>query len=219
MISRTLLTGLLAGLLAGVVLTVLYVAKAQPLILHAELYEHAAGPAVSAPPPVARTLQTLMFNVLTGAAFGLILAALLTLRGRPVGVRQGAIWGAAGFVAFALAPAFGLPPELPGAAAAELEARQVWWLLAAGATAGGIGLLVFAGGWAGRLGGAVLILLPHVIGAPHPEALGGGVPAALAAQFVAVSLGMNAMFWVVLGGSAGYLHDRLALSARDRGGP
>lgn len=215
MISRTLLTGLLAGLLAGGVLTVLYVAKTQPLILQAELYEHGRALAGAAERPVARTLQTLMFNVLSGAAFGLILAALLTLRGRSVGLRQGAIWGAAGFIAFALAPAFGLPPELPGMAASELEARQLWWLLTAGATAGGIGLLAFAASWPVRLGGAALILLPHIVGAPHPGTLDSEVPAALAAQFVAASLGVNAVFWAVLGGSAGYLHDRFVVTARD----
>lgn len=218
MISRTLLTGLLAGLLAGIVLTGLYLVKAQPLILHAELYELGAAVADPVGMPLIRTIETLMFNILTGAAFGLILAALLTLRGRRVGLRQGVIWGVAGFAAFALAPAFGLPPELPGSVAAGLEARQVWWLLTAGVTAGGIGLLVFAGRWPARLGGVVLILLPHLFGAPHPDAFDGAVPAELAAQFVAVSLGANALFWIVLGGGAGYLHDRLAVIPKDVGG-
>ena len=208
MISRTLLTGLLAGLTAGLVLTVLYVAKTQPLILQAEIYEHGAVLAGESDVPVARTFKTLMFNILTGAAFGLILSAVLTLRGRPVGLRQGAIWGAAGFVAFALAPAFGLPPELPGAMAVELEARQLWWVLAAAATAGGMGFLIFAGTWPARLGGGALIVLPHIVGAPHPDSLGGAVPPELAAQFVAASLGANALFWAVLGASSGYLHDR-----------
>jgi cobalt transporter subunit CbtA len=214
MISRTLLTGLLAGLTAGVVLTVLYLAKTQPLILQAELYEHGAALTGQHEVPLARTVKTLMFNILTGAAFGLILSAVLTLRGRPVGLRQGVIWGAAGFVVFALAPAFGLPPELPGAVAAPLEARQLWWLLTAAATAGGMGLLAFSGNWPARLAGAALILLPHIVGAPHPDSLGGGVPPELAAQFVAVSLGANALFWAVLGGSSGYLHDRFALDRR-----
>jgi len=218
MIYRTLLTGLLAGLTAGVVLTILYLAKTQPLILEAELYEHGAAVAGEQGIPLARTVRTLMFNVLTGAAFGLILSAVLTLRGRPVGPRQGVIWGGAGFVVFALAPAFGLPPELPGSIAAQLEARQLWWLLTAAATAGGIGLLSFAGNWPARLAGAALILLPHIVGAPHPDSPGGGVPPDLAAQFVAVSLGANALFWVVLGASSGYFHDRFGLSRRSAAG-
>jgi cobalt transporter subunit CbtA len=217
-ISRTLLTGLLAGLTAGVVLTVLYLAKTQPLILQAELYEHGAALTGQQEIPVARTLKTLMFNILTGAAFGLILSAILTLRGQPVGLRQGVIWGAAGFVVFALAPAFGLPPELPGSIAAHLEARQLWWLLTAGVTAVGMGLLAFSGNWPARLAGAALILLPHIVGAPHPDSLGGSAPPELAAQFVAVSLGANALFWAVLGGSSGYLHDRFAVDRRSAAG-
>jgi cobalt transporter subunit CbtA len=216
MISRTLLTGLLAGLMAGMALTVLYLAKTQPLILQAELFEH--GTAVASQPEgsFTRTLHTLMFNLLTGAAFGLILSALLTLRGRPVGLRRGLVWGAAGFVAFALAPAFGLPPELPGSIVAQLEARQLWWLLTVAATASGIGLFAFAESWPMRLGGLALIPLPHLFGAPYPLSLGGALPPELATQFVAVSLGSNAVFWIVLGASSGYLHDRLA---RDRRSP
>ncbi|MDH3231458.1 MAG: CbtA family protein [Alphaproteobacteria bacterium] len=218
MISRTLLTGLLAGLMAGVVLTIMYLVKTQPLILQAELYEHGAALAGQQAAPLSRILETLMFNVLTGAAFGLILSAVLTLRGRPVGLRQGVIWGAAGFVVFALAPGFGLPPELPGSVAAQLEARQLWWLLTAAATAVGMGLLAFAGTWPARLAGAALIVLPHIVGAPHPHSPGGAVPPGLAAQFVAVSLGANALFWVVLGASSGYLHDRFALHRHSAAG-
>ena len=214
MISRTLLTGLLAGLLAGVVLTALYLAKIQPLILQAELFEHGAAAGGLQESSLSRTLHSLMFNLLTGAAFGLILSAILTLRGQPVGLRQGLVWGAAGFVVFGLAPAFGLPPELPGSVAAHLEARQLWWLLTAAATAGGIGLLAFDKSWPMRLGGLALIPLPHLFGAPYSASPGGTVPPDLAAHFVTVSLGANAVFWVVLGAGAGYLHDRFGLGRR-----
>lgn len=214
MISRTLLTGLLAGLVAGAVLTVLYLAKTQPLILQAELFEHGSAGIEPQALPLGRTIQTLMFNILSGAAFGLILAALLAVRGRAVGLRHGVLWGAAGFVAFSLAPAVGLPPELPGSLAADLVSRQLWWVLTAAATAGGLGLLAFAGSWSARFAGAILVVLPHIVGAPQPDTLGGAVPPELAAQFAAVSLGTSALFWVVLGAASGYLHDRLVL---DRG--
>ncbi|UCH74206.1 MAG: CbtA family protein [Rhodospirillales bacterium] len=215
MISRTLLTGLLAGLVASAVLTALYLAKIQPLILQAEVFEHAAAAAGQQEAAPGRALHTLMFNILTGAAFGLMLSAVLTLRGRPVGFRRGLMWGAGGFAAFALAPAFGLPPELPGAGAAPLALRQVWWLLTVAATASGLWLLMFAGSWPARLAGIVLIGCPHVVGAPHPQESGGAVPAELAAQFVAVSLGTSAVFWGVLGAACGYFHDRFGL---DQGG-
>lgn len=220
MISRTLLTGLLAGLMAGAALTVLYLAKTQPLILQAEFFEHGAAAAGEPEGSLARTLQTFLFNLLTGAAFGLILSALLTLRGQPVGTRDGLVWGAAGFAVFALAPAFSLPPELPGSVAAHLESRQLWWLLTVAATAGGVGLMAFDKSWPMRLGGLALIPLPHLFGAPHPVALASGaVPPELAAQFVAASLGANAVFWLVLGAGSGYLHDRFALGRRSAAAP
>ena len=54
--------------------------------------------------------------------------------------------GAFVFAAFGLAPALGLPPELPGAFAASLRERQLWWLLAASGAAAGLLLLAFKRG-------------------------------------------------------------------------
>jgi adenosylcobinamide kinase/adenosylcobinamide-phosphate guanylyltransferase len=47
-------------------------------------------------------------------------------------------WGLAGFAVFTLAPGLGLPPELPAMPAADLLARQVWWIGTAAATAIGL---------------------------------------------------------------------------------
>lgn len=41
---------------------------------------------------------------------------------------QGLLWGLAGCATFVLAPTLGLPPELPGTAAADLTLRQTWWI-------------------------------------------------------------------------------------------
>lgn len=210
MITRTLLTGLLAGLAGGIVLTLLYIGKIQPLILIAEGYEQGVEPASSA--PMARFIDTFLFNVLNGVGFGLLLAAILVMRGVPTGIGRGVLWGVAGFAVFALAPAAGLPPELPGSIAAPLEERQLWWLFAAAATAGGIALLALQTRRAWKGAGVLLILLPHIAGAPHVEVYGEILPAELAAAFVGVSLGAMALFWIVLGGVAGYCHDRFAES-------
>lgn len=207
MITRTLLTGLLAGLAAGLVLTLLYLGKIQPLILEAEAYENGLDHAMSA--PYMRLVDTFLFNILNGVGFGLLLGAIFTLRGRPAGAGMGVLWGLAGFAAFALAPAAGLPPELPGSIGAPLEDRQIWWVLTALTTAGGIGLLVIQARSALKIVGAILILLPHLVGAPHTDVYGGSLPAELAAAFVGVSLGATALFWVVLGGVAGFCHDWL----------
>ena len=208
MITRTLQTGLLAGLAAGAVLTLLYIGKIQPLLMVAEAYEQ--GIDAIPPAPFMRYFDTFLFNLLNGVGFGLLLAAVLVVRGRPAGVGRGVLWGAAGFVAFVLAPAAGLPPELPGSVRAPLEARQVWWLITVAATAGGMALLVFQRRRLLQGAGILLILLPHLIGAPQAATYGDSLPAALAAAFVGASVGVMAVFWVVLGGVAGYCHDRFS---------
>src|SRR5258706_524177 len=77
--------------------------------------------------------------------FALVLAALFAFRtGHGVdGIRwhEGLVWGLAGFTVFTLAPGLGLPPQLPGVPAAPLLSRQIWWVLAALAAAGGLSLI------------------------------------------------------------------------------
>jgi cobalt transporter subunit CbtA len=214
MITRTLLTGLLAGLAGGIVLTLHYIGKIQPLILVAEGYENGVDPVLSA--PFMRYFDTFLFNILSGVGFGLLLAAVLVARGGSIGIGRGVLWGAAGFAIFALAPAAGLPPELPGSVAASIEARQVWWLLTAAATAGGIGLLALQARRIWKGGGVLLILVPHFVGAPHGEIQSGTLPAELAALYVGVSLGSMALFWITLGAVAGYCHDRFAGESEDQ---
>ena len=216
MITRTLQTGLLAGLAAGVVLTLLYIGKIQPLIMAAEAYEQ--GVAAPLPAPFMRFFETFLFNVMTGVGFGLLLAAVLVMRGRPAGIGRGVLWGAAGFAAFALAPAVGLPPELPGSVQAPLEERQIWWLLTVAATAGGIALLALQGRRVLRAAGVLFILFPHIVGAPQAGDYDDMLPAGLAAAFVGASLGVMALFWLVLGGVAGYCHDRFGRKVDDRAG-
>ncbi|MCK5621373.1 MAG: CbtA family protein, partial [Alphaproteobacteria bacterium] len=160
--------------------------------------------------PFMRFFDTFLFNILNGVGFGLLLAAVLVMRGRPTGVGRGVLWGAAGFAVFVLAPAVGLPPELPGSIKAPVEERQVWWLLTVAATTGGIGLLALQARRTLKGAGILLILLPHIVGAPRAEVYGEVLPAELAAAFVGVSIGTMALFWVVLGGVAGYCHDRFA---------
>ena len=88
----------------------------------------------------------------------------------PITAANGVLWGLAGFVAFQLAPAFGLPPELPGMPAADLVARQIWWWATALATGAGL-LRASPDSATGPAIGvaAVLMLLPHIIGAPPPR--------------------------------------------------
>ena len=113
-------------------------------------------------------------------------------------------------MAFSLLPALGLPPELPGMAAADLAPRQIWWGLTAAASALGIGMIFFGGKWPMVTLGVVLLVAPHVAGAPHPDAFSSNVPAELAAQFVSASLVTAALFWLLLGGLTGHFIGRSA---------
>ena len=160
-----------------------------------------------------RAVFTFIATTLTAVGFALLLTGAYAVSGRPVDAREGLLWGMAGFAAFALAPAFGLPPELPGAVAAELTMRQVWWTATMAATAVGIGLLVFMPrAWTIALA-VVLLVAPHLIGAPHPHEGAGVVPPELAAAFAARSLGANAVLWALLGLATGALYARFGRSS------
>ena len=61
-----------------------------------------------------------------------------------------------------------------------------------------------------RLGAFVLLLAPHVIGAPHPHAFESKVPAEIAAQFAALSLVVQGLLWAFAGIAVGLLWPRFA---------
>jgi len=225
MLRRILSAALAAGLLAGVLVSALQAALTTPLILQAEVYEqampaqgHGDGHAHAHPAPsgpdwgevAERTGLTVLANLVTGVGFALLVVAGFTLSGRAVEEREGLLWGLAGFAAFTLAPALGLPPEVPGTYAADLADRQAWWSFAAVSAAAALWLLALGrGAW--RIPVALaLAALPHVVGAPHPAAFGGGVPPELAGQFAARSIGVGALFWCALGWLAGGFFRRFA---------
>jgi cobalt transporter subunit CbtA len=159
-----------------------------------------------------RTLYTSLATIVIGVGFGLALLGAMILAGVRIEARTGLAFGVAGFIAVALAPALGLPPEMPGSGAAELGARQAWWFFAVGATALGIAGLILGRNLVLQIGGVVLIALPHLFGAPHPHEFVSTAPAELAGQFVATSLAVTAIFWAVLGYSSGSFYERLSRS-------
>lgn len=154
-----------------------------------------------------RHASTAAANLVMAAGFALMLAGLLGWK-KPASWRAGLGWGAAGYVVFFLAPALGLPPELPGAAAAELTLRQAWWVATALATAVGLALLVWARPWWLKVVGLIALAIPHVVGAPHPETAFALAPEALAQQFIVATAAANALFWLVLGFVLALLHVR-----------
>ena len=85
-----------------------------------------------------RAAFTTLATVGTSFGLGLILLGAMILADARIDARHGLMWGAAAFAATGLAPALGLSPELPGAAAADLIARQLWWFGTALATSAGL---------------------------------------------------------------------------------
>ena len=108
-----------------------------------------------------------------------------------------------------LAPAAGLPPELPGMPAADLDARQIWWAATIAATGAGIAMLALRRETWATAAGAVLIALPHLIGAPAATEHASAVPAGLASLFTANALAAAALFWCAIGLSLGFALDRM----------
>jgi len=205
--QRIFFAVLLAGLISGAVLAAIQAWRVTPLILAAEVYE-AAEPAAA--DGFERTGLTVLADILTALGFAFILAAVSVLTGIPVTAANGVIWGLCGYLTFQLMPAFGLPPELPGMPAADLGARQIWWWATALATATALFGIIKFRSWPAVAIGAVLLLLPHLIGAPQSPEAASGVPAHLATSFAASALTASAAFWLVLGPAYGWLSERLA---------
>lgn len=156
-----------------------------------------------------RTFYTALANVCIAIGFGLLLAAAFALR-RDVRWGQGALWGLAGYATFFVLPAVGLPPELPGTAAAELVDRQGWWLLTVVCSGAGLALALLRAEWGWKLAGLALVAVPHLVGAPHPEVHGGAVPYELLQAFVWATALVNGVFWVLLGAATAFLFRRFA---------
>lgn len=157
-----------------------------------------------------RTLYTGLTTLMTAIGFALLLTAGYAISNQDITGRNGVMWGMAGFAAIALAPAMGLPPELPGSASAALMPKQIWWLVTAISTLTAIALLVFSHSWIMRAIAILLILTPHAVGAPHPESFSNQVPAELQGHFVALSIGCNLILWALLGWFSGTFFEKFS---------
>ena len=221
------LVAALAGAIAGLGMTLAQQLTTVPLILKAEIYEQSTTPAHdqgdaatiqagahdhgdegwSPADGTQRTFFSALANIVTGIGFALLLVAVSELFGGIRNWRQGLFWGLAGFAVFTLAPGLGLPPELPAMPAAELGARQLWWVATALSTAIALGLLVYGRSAVAAIAAIVLLVMPHLIGAPQPVSYESPIPEGLHHSFVVAVVLTTLLFWVLLGGLAGLFRD------------
>lgn len=247
---QTVFYALLAGILSGLLLTAVQTFQVIPIILAAEQYEsvaveddhhahdhhahdhhahdHHTEDAWAPTDGMQRTAFTALANILTALGFALVLmvammAAHSTSWGRNLKFdwRQGLLWGAAGYMVFWLAPAIGLPPEIPLQAAPPLEHRQLWWILTVVCTAGGLAGLAFTPSpW--RWMAPALLAVPHIVGAPHtvgamfpnqPPAVSASLEQ-LAQQFVGAAAIANGALWLALGLISAWAVQRMITSMK-----
>ncbi|MCJ2120898.1 CbtA family protein [Methylobacterium sp. J-001] len=223
MITRLLSAALAAGFLAAVVVTGLELTLTSPLIVAAERYEnhethqaqrdlpivlahaghdHAAPDTAPDWQPgegLPRMAFTALATLVGAVGYALLLGAAILACGREPTRQVGVAFAIAGFASVALAPGLGLPPELPGSEAAPLATRQAWWVMTAAATGMGLYLIAIRRSLIAIMGGLVLIIAPHVVGAPQAPEAASELPAALAAQFAARSLAISFVFWLLIG--------------------
>jgi len=220
----------LAGAIAGLGMTATQQLTTVPLILQAEVYEEQAASAPahdhgnvataqagahehgdegwSPADGFERTAFSVLANIVTGVGFALLLVAASELFGGIKNWRQGVFWGLAGFAVFTLAPGLGLPPELPAMPAADLGARQLWWVATALSTAIALGLLFYGRSLVAVLAAIALLVAPHLIGAPQPVSYESPIPEGLHHSFIVAVVLTTLLFWVLLGGLAGLFRGR-----------
>ena len=231
MILRLLSAALAAGFLAAVVATGLQLALTSPLIIAAERFEakderaahafpivhahlqaipvheghsHGDGPSWKPSEGLPRMAYTGLATLIGGVGYALLLGAVMLGCGQAPTPARGLAFAIAGFASMVLAPALGLPPELPGSEAAPLATRQAWWLMTAVATAMGLYLIAIRRVAITIVGGLILIVAPHLAGAPEIAAVKSELPAGLAAQFAARALAVGFVFWCVIGLAYGW---------------
>ena len=207
------IAALWTGLLSGLLLTATQQIQVIPTLLKAEVYEESTTvsntetnhehEAWQPENGWERTLFTAAANISLGVGFALLLGTIMCLRGRPGNWHMGLLWGLTGYLTFFVAPSLGLPPEVPGTEAAKLADRQSWWLITVLDTGFGLSLLAFALTKTNKFFGAVLLISPHLIGAPQPEVHNSAAPPELAQTFITATVFANAVFWLALGGLMG----------------
>jgi len=237
MFRRTIYSALIVGLLAGLMLSLFQVLSVNPIIFEAEGFElegthdhgaynhgsHEHSEDAWAPADgLERTGYTVISNILAGIGFALVLLSVMSqvqLQGMTqVSRLKGLVWGSAGFLVFFLAPAIGLPPEIPGIEASPLEHRQSWWILTVIAVALGLMVLFFAP-LKFKIAGVMCLVFPYLTEIPHaqgpafihPDPQAVATLTRLHQEFILASGVSNLAFWLVLGVISAWLLNKWIL--------
>ena len=158
-----------------------------------------------------RSSFSFMANFLVCFGYTLLLLTVMATKDS-MKLSQGIIWGIAAYLSIFVAPALGLAPEIPGMEAAHLEGRQTWWLFTVLLTALGLWSIAYQALILKGLG-VLLLIIPHLIGAPqpahhgfvntNPEAI--NVLTTLWHEFILQTSIANGLLWLIIGLSSVFL--------------
>ncbi len=217
------LSAFVIAIIAGIIFSAYLAFFITPLIVSSEVYEvvEPVGNQIEAWAPedgLERSSWSFIANFLVCFAYALILLSAMSMKSSVNSVK-GLFWGGAAYLSIFVAPALGLPPEIPGMEAAHLEGRQSWWLFTVALTAMGIWLIVFQENKIKVLG-LILLFIPHIIGAPQPEIHGFANTNPQAVEeltrlwhdFIVQTSLANALLWIIIGGLSGYFTQKFIYS-------
>jgi len=205
------LSAVTIAIVAGLFLSLYQYFFITPIIIASEVYEviepmmSYTVEAWSPEEGLERTSFSFMANFLISFGYALLLLTMMATKDS-MKLAQGFMWGIAAYLSIFVAPALGLAPEIPGMEAAYLEGRQTWWLLTVFLTALGLWSIAYQAFILKGMGG-LLLIIPHLIGAPQPETHGfvNTDPEAINAlthlwhDFILQTSIVNGLLWLIIG--------------------
>ena len=144
-----------------------------------------------------RLFYTVIANIFLSIGLSFILCAVYLFLD-DLRVEKGIFVGIVGYISFFVLPSLGLEPEIPGTLAAPLHDRQIWWIFTVIVSSVGFIIIFFNKNTFYKLLGVILILIPHIIGAPIPLQEGGTASQKMLYEFINAAYIANGLFWIIL---------------------
>lgn len=211
------LSAVIIAIIAGLFLSLYQYFVITPIILASEVYEiiepikDNTVKIWSPEDGIERSSFSFVANFLLCFAYGLLLLSAMAIK-NSITLVQGIFWGLAAYLSIFIAPALGLAPEIPGMEAAHLEGRQTWWIFTVLSTIFALWLIAFKPITFKAIGG-LLLIVPHLIGAPqathhgfvntNPQAV--HALTALWHDFILQTSLANALLWLIIGSLSAFL--------------